>query len=186
MSSDIRALVERFQKGDQQAFTELVNRFKKTIYAVAYRRLKNHLDADEVTQETFVRVYKKIGELKSSQNFRSYIIRIALNFCTDLIRRRKKLVPVDELTSQSDMSLSAAGSISSPERNLENAEIISEIEDAIEWLPPKQKMAFILHDLEGFSKSEVAKIMNCPQATVRSNLHIARTKLKKWLAKKFQ
>ena len=75
--------------------------------------------------------------------------------------------------------------IESPDKNLENAEILQAVKDAIKRLPPRQKMAIILHDIEGFTKLEIANALGCPQATVRSNLHIARTKLKKWLKKKF-
>jgi RNA polymerase sigma-70 factor (ECF subfamily) len=187
MSPETRELVDKFLKGDQKAFAELVRRYKKKIYSIAYRMLGNHLDADEVTQETFVRVYEKRENLKSANYFSSFLLRIATNYCIDLIRRRQKgYVPVDDLAAMPDVQIELAQKIVSPDQDLENAEIFSEIMDAVDRLPPRQKMAVVLHDIEGFSKAEIANALDCPQATVRSNLHIARVKLKKWLSKKFR
>jgi RNA polymerase sigma-70 factor (ECF subfamily) len=187
MSPDIKELIEKVSKGDKAAFTELVRRYKKKIYSIAYRMLGNHLDADEVTQETFVRIYNRRFELKSITYFSSFILRIATNYSIDLIRKRQKgYISVDDLALFPDVQIELADKIVKPDRNLENAEILLEINRAIEKLPPRQKMAIILHDIKGYSKTEIALALSCPQATVRSNLHIARTKLRKWLAKKFR
>jgi len=187
MNRDIGELVKKVTKGDREAFAELVRRYKKKIYSVAYRMLGNHLDADEVTQETFVRVYKRRHELKSVSYFSSFILRIATNYSIDLIRRRQKgFISVDDLSLYPEVQIELSGKIIKPDRNLENAEILLEISRAIEKLPPRQKMAVILHDIEGYSKAEIAYALSCPQATVRSNLHIARRKLRKWLSKTFE
>jgi len=77
-----------------------------------------------------------------------------------------------------------AEGIATPDRNLENLELSEIISRAIDRLPPRQKITIALHDVEGYSMTEVAMTLGCPEATVRSNLHIARSKLKKWLAKK--
>ncbi len=186
MNRDIRDLVEKVAKGDREAYAELVRRYKKKIYSVAFRMLGNHLDADEVTQETFVRIYKRRDELKSISYFSSFILRIATNYCIDLIRRRQKgFISVDDLALHPDVQIELSGKIVKPDSDLENAEILLEINRAIEKLPPRQKMAIILHDIEGYSKAEIAYALSCPQATVRSNLHIARRKLRKWLSKTF-
>lgn len=185
MNTEPEDLIERIVNGDREAFAELVRRYKKKIYAIAYRILGNHLDADEVTQETFVRVYEKRLELKSVKYLSSFILRIATNYSIDLIRRRqKRFVPIDELTFLPDVQMEMADRIVSPDQRVENAEILSAIKEAIQRLPPRQRMAIILHDIEGFSKEEIADSLGCPQATVRSNLHIARTKVKKWLSRK--
>lgn len=187
MSSETKGLIDKLSRGDHEAFAELVRRYKKRIYTVAYRMMGNHLDADEVTQETFVRVYEKRSELKSVRYFSSFILRIATNYAIDLIRKRqKKLVPVDDLAFLPEVQAEMSERIISPDQSLENAEILSAIKEAIERLPPRQKIAIILHDVEGYSKLETANALGCPQATVRSNLHIARTKVKKWLSKKFR
>jgi len=185
MNTDINELVARLANDDSEAFAELVRRYKKKIYGIAYRMLGNHLDADEVTQETFVRIYEKRHDLKAVKYFSSFILRIASNYSIDLIRRKqKKNVSVDELAFLPEVQIELAERIESPDKRLENAEIMRAVKDAIKRLPPRQKMAIVLHDIEGFSKLEIATALGCPQATVRSNLHIARTKVKKWLKKK--
>ena len=186
MNTEIQELIARLANDDREAYAELVRRYKKKIYGIAFRMLGNHLDADEVTQETFVLIYEKRHTLKSVTYFSSFILRIASNYSIDLIRRKqKKNISIDELTFLPDVQVELAERIESPDKVLENAEILQAVKEAIKRLPPRQKMAIVLHDIEGFTKLEIANALGCPQATVRSNLHIARTKLKKWLKKKF-
>jgi RNA polymerase sigma-70 factor (ECF subfamily) len=185
MKNDLKELVERVSKGDEAAFAELVGRFKKKVYAVAYRMLGNHLDADEVTQETFVRIYERRADLQAVNYVSSFILRIATNYSIDLIRRRqKKFIPVEDLNLLPELQLQLARSISGPDQNMANSEIMKIITEGVLNLPPRQRAAIVLHDLEGFSKAEIADSLGCPQATVRSNLHIARLKLRKWLSKR--
>ncbi|MFH2037229.1 MAG: RNA polymerase sigma factor [Candidatus Zixiibacteriota bacterium] len=181
----MKDLITRISTGDREAFAELVRRFEKKVYSVAYRMLGNHLDADEVTQETFVRIYERRSELRSVNYISSFILRIATNYSIDLIRRRqKKFIAVDDLDYLPDVQLELAQKIVSPDSFLEDAEILGIIKEGIATLPPKQKLAIVLHDIEGYSKTEIADTLGCPQATVRSNLHIARVKLRKWLEKR--
>ncbi len=147
--------------------------------------LGNHLDADEVAQETFVRIYHRRRDLKSVSYVSSFIIRIATNYSIDLLRKRqKKFIPVDDLIFLPEVMIELSERIASPDKAIENRELMEAIKEGILRLPPKQKIAVIMHDLEGYSKAEIAESLNCPQATVRSNLHIARTKLRKWLSKR--
>ncbi len=183
MNDDIKDLVGKFIEGDQVAFEELVGRYKKKVYSVAYQMLGNHLDADEVAQETFVRLYNRRHQLKDVNYFSGFLMRIATNYSIDLIRKRQKKIPLaDDADVISMPTVSGTNNLDhQPDRAIEKKETISKIRKAMEQLPPRQRITVILHDIEGFSKSEIAEILNCPQATVRSNLHIARLKLKKIL-----
>jgi RNA polymerase sigma-70 factor (ECF subfamily) len=181
----IAELVERFRGGDDEAFGELVKLFEKKIYAHAYQMLGNHTEADEVLQETFVRLVKNIAKLRIDTNFSAFVYRIATNLCIDLIRKRqRRTVNIED--SESELAgryqLELSQQVSTPDQELERKETLELIKKAISELPPRQQAAIILHDIEGYSKEEVAKIMGCPQATVRSNLHIARLKVKKMLS----
>lgn len=180
--------MELFLGGDDSAFAELVGRFQKKIYALAYQVLGNHLDADEVVQETFVRLYRKREELKEVKYFTSFIIRIATNYAIDLLRKRKGHSDIgDDSTSLAgDIQLDLARRVSTPSEDLDNKRIMEEITRALDELPPRQRMTAILHDIEGYTKAEIAEAFNCPEATVRSNLHIARTKLKKILKQRLR
>jgi RNA polymerase sigma-70 factor (ECF subfamily) len=188
MSSELEDLVQRFIEGDQEAFAELVRRYKKKVYSVAYRMLENHPDADEVTQETFVRIYEKRRELKTVSYFSGFILRVATNYAIDLLRRRQKrfISMEDETEMLPSVEAEMTEKTLAPDRALENEELSTLINKAIGMLPPRQKMTVILHDVEGYSMTEAAMAMGCPEATVRSNLHVARTKLKKWLAKRLK
>jgi len=185
MTDDITRLVTLFQKGDRQAFTMLVNTFQQRIYGLAFKILMNHSEADEVAQETFVRVYNRIDQLKSPAHFSSFVYRIATNYAIDLLRKKKgRMVAMPEETDMpGSVQLALSDRVTNPEKVLENKELLSSILKAAEELPPRQRMTLVLHDIEGLSKEEVARIMSCPEATVRSNLHIARNKLKKKLGR---
>jgi RNA polymerase sigma-70 factor (ECF subfamily) len=185
-NQDISELVKKFLDGDNQAFTMIVDRFQKKIYSLAYNILKNHLDADEVVQETFVRVYKKRKELADVKYFTSFVIRIASNYSIDLLRKSKghSGMAEDSTSLPGDIQLKLSQKVATPLDEYNNKRIMKEIRKALEQLPPKQRLTAILHDIEGYSKAEIARSLDCPEATVRSNLHIARSKLKKILKTK--
>jgi len=185
MDIKVRDLVQNFIDGDQEAFAQLIGRFKKKVYSVAFQMLGNHLDADEVTQEAFVRIYNRRDKLKNVDYFASFLMRIATNYAIDLIRwKQKGFISIDaDKDAEGSPKFELVDKTGGPDQIVENKELLYEIKQAIKRLPSRQRVTVILHDLEGFSKKEVAGILQCPQATVRSNLHIARTKLRKWLKK---
>ncbi|MBU0982334.1 MAG: RNA polymerase sigma factor [candidate division Zixibacteria bacterium] len=186
MTETIPELVKRFTEGDSDAFAELVSRYQKKIYHLAYQILGNHLDADEVVQESFVRVYRKRKDLARVTNFTSFVIRIATNYSIDLVRKRRghNQVSSDPTLMPGDVQVELSKNVSTPREDFENKRLMEEIRRALDTLPPRQKITALLHDVEGYSKPEIAEILECPEATVRSNLHIARTKLKKILKKR--
>ncbi len=179
-------LLESFVGGDRHAFAELVQLYQRKVYSVAFRLLGNHLDADEVVQETFVRVHRKQKELVHVASFASFVVRIATNYAIDLLRKRKGHASIgdslDLLPGSIQVELSRR--VRTPGELFEDKAIMKEITHALDQLPPRQKMTAILHDIEGYTKPEIAYILGCPEATVRSNLHIARTKLRKLLTRR--
>jgi RNA polymerase sigma-70 factor (ECF subfamily) len=188
MQKTIPELVESFVHGDQNAFAELMKRFRQKVYSLAFQVLGNHLDADEVVQETFVRIYKRRKELANVKYFSTFLLRIATNYSIDLLRRRKghQKLTGDSHLLPGEIQLDLSKRVATPSEEFENKELLGEIKRALEFLPPKQKLTAILHDIEGYSKEEIARIFECPEATVRSNLHIARTKLRKLLKKRLE
>ncbi|MCB2201737.1 RNA polymerase sigma factor [bacterium] len=179
-------LLQEFLDGSDRAFTELIRRYRRKIYSLAYQMLGNHLDADEVVQESFVRVYKRREDLSHVTNFTSFLIRIATNYSIDLLRKRRIYGEVtnDPASLPGDIQIDLARSVRTPGDLYRDKVLMEEIQRALDQLPPRQKITAILHDVEGYSKAEIASILECPEATVRSNLHIARTKLKKILKKR--
>ena len=186
MSAKTPELVRRVSEGDSGAFAELVERFRKRLYFLAHQMLGNHLDADEVVQETFVRIYRRREELVNVTNFTSFLIRIATNYAIDILRRRKghSQVSDDSVSLPGEIQMELSRKVKTPGDHLRNKVVMEEIRRALDMLPPKQKITALLHDVVGHSKSEIAEILDCPEATVRSNLHIARRKLKSILQKR--
>lgn len=183
MNDSVPELVTKFLSGDQRAFAELVRRYRRKIYSLAFQILGNHLDADEVVQETFVRVYRKRLDLVEVKHFSSFVIRIATNYSIDLLRRRRGHAGLGEDASNlsTETQIELAEQVATPQETLHRKQVMEEIQRALATLPPKQRLTAVLHDIEGYSKAEIAAIFECPEATVRSNLHIARNKLKKIL-----
>ena len=185
MKSSIPELVRRFTQGDAAAFSELVSRYQKKVYYVAFQMLGNHLDADEVVQETFVRIYRRRKELSNVTNFTSFLVRVATNYSIDLLRKQKGHSSIgDSTTLPGEIQMELAQKVSTPGDHFRNKVLSAEIREAMNTLPPRQRLTALLHDVEGYSKTEVAQILECPEATVRSNLHIARKKLKAILKKR--
>ncbi|MDH4156240.1 MAG: RNA polymerase sigma factor [candidate division Zixibacteria bacterium] len=188
MNKSVLELVESFVKGDELAFAELVRRYRQKIYSLAYQLLRNHLDADEVVQETFVRVFKRREELVNVKYFSTFLIRIATNYSIDLLRKRKiqSAMSDDSSSLPGVVQLDLSRRVATPSEMFDNKRLMEEIARALDQLPPKQRATAILHDIEGYSKSEIAQAFECPEATVRSNLHIARSKLKKILGQRLK
>ena len=186
MKKSIPELVDAFVNGDESAFAELIARYRRKLYSLAYQMLGNHLDADEVVQESFVRVYRRREDLTRVTNFTSFVIRIATNYSIDLLRKRRIYGEVtnDPASLPGEIQVDLAKGVKTPRDLYRNKQLMAEIQAALDQLPPRQKITAILHDVEGYTKTEIAHILDCPEATVRSNLHIARTKLKKILKKR--
>jgi RNA polymerase sigma-70 factor (ECF subfamily) len=157
--------------------------FRRKVYLTAHKIVGNHLDADEVVQETFVRVYRRRKQLGRVKYFSTFLMRVATNYAIDLLRRRKVYRDLDDYAGKLPVSvqLDLSKRVATPGDDFENKRLREEIQYALEQLPPRQKLTAILHDVDGHTKAEIAAILECPEATVRSNLHIARTKLKRIL-----
>ncbi len=188
MTKTIPELVNSFVGGDENAFAELIKRFRQKIYSIGFQMLGNHLDADEVVQETFVRIFKRRKELANVKYFSTFLLRIATNYSIDLLRRKKghRIIAEDSCNLPGEIQLTLSKRVATPSEEFANKKLLEEIKRALTNLPPKQRLTAILHDIEGYTKSEIADMFECPEATVRSNLHIARNKLRKILRRQIK
>ncbi len=186
MTATVPELVDKFINGDHEAFAELVKRYQKKIYSLAFQMLGNHLDADEVVQETFVRVYRRRQELERIKYFSTFLLKIATNYAIDLLRKRRGNIGIaDEASSlPGNVQIDLSRRVTTPGEQVENKELMEQIRQALDQLPPRQRITAILHDVEGYTTAEIARVLDCPQETVRSNLFIARSKLKKILKRR--
>lgn len=177
-------LVALAQQGEELAFHHLYRRYSRALYAMAYNMLGTHQDADEVLQETFVRVFKNLGRLRSPEAFTAWIYQITVNLCMDFrkMRARARWQPLEQdQEGPSPFELATAKWVRTPQQVLENKELLAHITSAIDALPEQQKAVIIMHEIEGISKKTISDVLNCSLVTVRTNLHHARKKLRKRL-----
>ncbi|HHW32327.1 MAG TPA: sigma-70 family RNA polymerase sigma factor [Clostridiaceae bacterium] len=185
-----KKLLDRAKNGDVVAFEELIEKHQKKVFNLALRMLGNHEDAYDIAQEVFIKVYKAIKNFKEESSFSTWIYRIATNTCLDELRRRKNknIVYIDEdiKSEDSDMKRQLEDSGPTPDLITEKKEIKRIIYNAIEKLPDQHKSALILRDIQGFSYEEIARILECPEGTVKSRINRGRKTLKEMLEKKLE
>ncbi len=168
-------LVDKFKKGEESAFDELVNRYMKRIYYLAYSLTSNHADALDLSQEAFIKVYQSIHKFRGKSSFYTWLYRITVNICLDHLKKeaKKKEVSFDERIEVVQVDW-----WSNPKKALENKELQEDLTRAIDSLPPQQKAVFTLRHLEGLSHKETASILGCSIGNVKANLFQALQKLR--------
>lgn len=164
------ALIQRCQEGREDAFRELVERYQRRTYWIAYNMVNNHEIAREISQEAFVRVFRNLRRFDVRKNFYTWLYQIVVNLSIDHVRKASHARMVD---------LEGVGGLPDPRRrdpseNGERAETRRRVYQALDRLPPKYKAVLVLRDIQGFSCEEIAAIVGCTNATVRWRLHRAR------------
>ena len=166
--------------GDMAAFEEIYKRHHRRVYAVCLRMLQNPNEAEDLTQDVFIQLYRKIGSFRGDSAFTTWLHRMTVNQV--LMHFRKRTVKYEKTTEEGETPVQMVPGTSNPER----MRIVDKIaiDNAIEQLPNGYKNVFVLHDVEGFEHEEVARILGCSVGTSKSQLHKARLKLQKLLKKK--
>ena len=151
-------LVARSKTGDTESFNQLVKRWERPIFALAYRTLGREEDARDVTQETFLRAFRALSGFKGDAKFSSWLYRIALNLCRDWMRkeRRAPVVAVPEGVEVEDLA-AERGPIETVEDLAARAELGREVARAMEHLPVEQRQAIILKEYHGLTFQEIAE-----------------------------
>jgi RNA polymerase sigma-70 factor (ECF subfamily) len=172
-----KELISKIRKGDQNAFTELVSRYRNQVGALAYRMVSDYDEAADITQTVFMKMAKNIWRYDDSKKFYTWLHRITVNASIDYIRKHRRHQH-EQLEEFHDIQESSR---SGPEFTYQRRQLNQQIEQAAGTLNDKQKSAFMLRDVEGCKLDDVANIMEMPEATVRWYLHRARTKIRKEL-----
>ncbi len=175
-------LVARSRTGDMDSFNQLILRWERAIYALAYRVIGQEEDARDVAQETFLRAFRALPGFKGQAKFSSWIYRIALNLCRDWIRRKRR-TPVSPLPDDVDISELAAeqGPSESVEDLVARRELSAVVEEAMTLLPEEQRTAVILKEYHGMTFQEIADLQGCPLSTVKTRLYQGLSVLRKHL-----
>jgi RNA polymerase sigma-70 factor (ECF subfamily) len=170
--SDEGALVERSQAGDRLAFEELVRRHADRLYAVMLRFVADADEAEEVTQEAFLRAWRSIDKFELRSRFFTWLYRIGIN---EAKRRAERRPPAGAVGSIEDSPIEDAPDWSeAPEFRAEQGDLRSVLEDAVRALPIEYRAPLILRDVEGLSTQEAAEVMELREAAFKSRLHRAR------------
>lgn len=191
-----RELVARAQKGDGQAFAELVSRHQRQLYRLALRMTGSEADAQEVLQEAFLNAYQKLPNFRGEAQFSSWLYRIAAN--SALMRLRRKRRAPDSLPEQplelTGPRFSADGNLDPAPRSdwsqraddkLLSRELGTAIDGAVKALPEDYRTVFLLKDVDGLSNEEIASALDLTVPAVKSRLHRARLALREQLGEFF-
>ena len=172
MASSDEELVTLSQAGDLDSFNQLVLRWERPIYALAYRVIGREEDARDVAQETFLRAFRALKGFKGQAKFSSWLYRITLNLCRDWIRREKR-TPIAQTPEGIDL-VELAGE-ETPSESIEQLigrrQLGRAVSKAMALLPEEQRAAIILKEYHGLTFQEIAELLNCPLSTVKTRLY---------------
>ena len=172
--------IERAKQGDEAAFEILYNLHKRRVYSLCLRMVSNPAQAEDLAQEAFLQLFRKVGTFRGESAFSTWLHRMTVNVV--LMHLRKKGLPLvsleetietDEETQKKELGADDVKLTGSLDR--------LQLQRAIDKLPPGYKMVFVLHDIEGFEHNEIANMVGCSIGNSKSQLHKARLKLRDYL-----
>jgi len=168
------ALMDRCQMNDKEACNELLSRYNRRIFNTAYRILGEEASAEDALQETLLNVYRGLGSFRRESKLSTWISKITINVCLGMLRKDKNRQYVD-LDDDSTGDLPADRTpYTDPLEHATHAELRELIEEAFSRMSGKQGMVVRLHDMEGNTIQEIAKIVHCPVGTIKSRLFYGR------------
>ena len=183
--NDEQVLVQRARNGEIGAFCELVELYKKKIYYLSLDLTGNHHDAEDLSQEVFIKAYRSLKNFRGDARFNSWLYRITVN--TFISQRRKKSVAAvtlqEDFESESSLQyLSESKSSHNPERHAEASLMQQHIDNALQQLTPRERSIFVLRHYNDLPLKEIAQILKITEGTVKSMLFRAIKRLQKELA----
>jgi RNA polymerase sigma-70 factor, ECF subfamily len=183
MTGTDEELVARSISGDADSFNELILRWERPIYALAYRTIGREEDARDVCQETFLRAFRALPGFRGQAKFSSWLYRIALNLCRDWMRRQRR-TPV--VQAPEDVDLIDLAAAAEPSESIEDLvarqEQVRAVQRAMAVLPEEQRAAIILKEYHGLTFQEIADLVGCPLSTVKTRLYQGLVVLRRELA----
>ena len=179
-------LVKQAQRGDFEAYDELVRRHQERIYATLYNMTSNHEDAHDLAQEAFIKGFRALKSFKGEASFFTWIYRIAVNRTINFLKQRKRRPQMSlndlDYRVEHDPDFIALISENTPRRDLNLLELQEKLNEAMQKLSHIHRLVVTLHDIQGLSHDEIGKIMDCNTGTVRSRLFYARQQLQAYLS----
>ncbi len=181
-----KVLVEGARRGDMASYDALIRRYQERIYATVYHMTSNHEDANDLTQEAFIKAFQALKSFKGGSSFYTWIYRIAVNKTINFLKQRKNHASMSlndlDFNAEHDPDLVALISDNTPRRDLGLSELAEKLNGAMQKLSEHHRLVVTLHDVQGLSHEEIANIMDCNVGTVRSRLFYARQQLQAYLS----
>ena len=173
--------IERAQQGDPECFEALYGLHKRRVYSLCLRMTGNTAEAEDLTQEAFLQLYRKIGTFRGESAFSTWLHRLSVNVV--LMRLRKKGLPEVSLeeTLEPQQEDGPRKDVGTVDNVLAGSIDRVNLQRAVDSLPPGYRIVFILHDVEGYEHNEIAEMMGCSIGNSKSQLHKARLKLRELL-----
>jgi RNA polymerase sigma-70 factor (ECF subfamily) len=187
MSRWERLLIRKLRERDEKAFREIVETYGDRVYNVTYRMLGNREEAEDVSQEVFITIFKSIDSFRGDSKFSTWLYRIAVNHCKNRIKYLSRRHDRDQSEYDEEvMGDEAAGAATPnpaprPDKQLEGVELEQIMQRCIAQLEEEHRVVIVLRDVEDLSYEEICAITNLPTGTVKSRLHRARLVLKKMM-----
>ena len=173
--------IEQAKLGDGAAFKVLYDLHRRRVYSVCLRMTGNTASAEDLTQEAFLQLFRKIGTFRGESAFSTWLHRMSVNVV--LMQLRKKslpIVPIDE-TTEGDEDGTIRKEPGAPDQRLAGSIDRLRLQRAVDELPPGYRTIFVLHDVEGYEHNEIAEMIGCSIGNSKSQLHKARLKLRELL-----
>ena len=178
-------LVRRARDGDLRAYDELVKRYQERIYATIYHMTSNHEDANDLAQDSFIKAFQALKSFKGGSTFYTWLYRIAVNKTINFLKQRKNRTHMSlndlDFNAEHDPDLMALISDNTPRRAAGLTELQEKLNAALLKLSEPHRLVIVLHDVQGQSHEEIAKVMDCNIGTVRSRLFYARQQMQSYL-----
>ena len=179
VNSDLR-MIKSAQHGSVEAMSWIYDKYRRRIYNLCLRMLRDQADAEDLTQDVFVQLFRKIGTFRGESAFSTWLHRLAVNMVLMSIRSRNaKRYPIVPIESSNDEDDSLYEELGREDAGLRSTVDRMTINDALESLPPGYRMVFLLHDVHGYEHQEIAEILSCSVGNCKSQLHKARLKMRR-------
>lgn len=181
MDENEKNLVEKSAEGDIDAFETLIQSHQKKVYNIALRMTKNPEDAQELSQDAFVRAFIAIKKFRGDSSFATWLYRITMNVCTDFLRKRNKasVISIEQSVYESQQTMQLADNEPGPDEISEKNQLKKLVKEAMDLLPPEHRQVLILRDLLDMTYKDIANTLSINEGTIKSRINRARENLKK-------
>jgi len=181
MIQNEKELIKKAKNGDTDSFEALILSCKEKAYNIALRYVQNEEDALDILQESFIKIYRHLSKFNEQSRFDTWVYRIVVNTCNDMLRKSKKVTYLDQVyknEEDEDIVVEIADNSAGPDELLERKEEGNYIFDCLSRLKDEHREIIVLRDINGFSYEEIAEILDCSIGTVKSKISRARHKFK--------